>query len=326
MADSVAAGYDIIGDVHGCADELEALLVKLGYEIAVGAGEYRHPTRQAVFVGDLIDRGPGQLRVLQVVKAMVDQGSARIVMGNHEFNALGYHHEHPAGSGEYLRRRNAKHTKQHQEFLDQLTDDQQRHYLEWFASLPLWLDLDGLRVVHACWHEASMAVVQEHCKSNAPFADPRHLVDAHDQTHELYDAIENLLKGPEINLLKHGQPEYVDTDGHTRKQARIRWWNSEARTLRDVAVISGSWTTVEGQPYPQLPDKELPPADRSVAYTGRAPVFYGHYWRQNSPTPGEDFTARTACVDFSAVKGGALTAYRWSGEDVIRDGNFVQIR
>lgn len=324
MADSAVKGYDIIGDVHGCADELEALLALLDYEIADGAGEYRHPTRRAVFVGDLIDRGPDQLRVLQVVKSMVDEGSAHIVMGNHEFNALGYHHEYPSGSGEYLRRRNAKHTKQHKEFLGQLTRGEQRHYLDWFATLPLWLDLDGLRVVHACWHEESMAVVEKHCKSSAPFADARHLVDAHDKAHELYDAIEILLKGPEINLVEHGQPKYKDADGHIRERARTRWWDSGARTLRDVAMISG--TTEEGEPYPQLPDEELPPADGSFAYTGRVPVFYGHYWRQDSPTPGEDFTERAACLDFSAVKGGALTAYRWSGEDTIRLENYVQLR
>lgn len=216
MAESTVRGYDIIGDVHGCADQLEALLAKLGYETTGGAAEYRHPDRQVVFVGDLIDRGPGQLRVLEVAKAMVDASSAQIVMGNHEFNALGYHHEHPAGSGKYLRDRNAKHTGQHAAYLDQLTDDQQRHYLDWFATLPLWLDLGELRVVHACWHQESMAAVQKHCGSSAPFADAGHLAAAHDKAHELYDAIEILLKGPEISLVAHRQPKYLDKDGHPR--------------------------------------------------------------------------------------------------------------
>ena len=69
-------GYDIIGDVHGCASQLEGLLTELGYQINSATGEYRHPTRRAVFVGDLIDRGDEQLRVLQIVKAMVDAGCA----------------------------------------------------------------------------------------------------------------------------------------------------------------------------------------------------------------------------------------------------------
>lgn len=322
MTQSAVKGYDIIGDVHGCADELEKLLVELGYEMV---GEvYRHPDRQAVFVGDLIDRGLGQLRVLQVVKAMVDAGSARIVMGNHEFNALAYHREYPDGSGEYLRTHNAKHTGQHQEFLDQLTDEQQRHYLEWFATMPLWLDLGGLRVVHACWHEKSMAVVEEHCGTDAPFGDPEHLVAASDKSHPLYDAIENLLKGPEISLVENGQPAYRDKDGHTRKRARVQWWNGDAKTLRDVAVMSSSYKTEDDKPYPPLPELPLDGA-QSFVYTGDVPVFYGHYWRQGSPVRDDDYTDRTACVDFSAVKKGAMTAYRWSGEPTIDPDNYKQV-
>ncbi len=80
--------YDIIGDVHGCADKLEGLLGKLGFEER--AGVYRHPERQAIFVGDLIDRGPQQVETLNLVHAMVETGSAKVVMGNHEFNAISY--------------------------------------------------------------------------------------------------------------------------------------------------------------------------------------------------------------------------------------------
>ena len=50
--------YDIVGDVHGQADKLEALLLAMGYRQHAGA--YWHPTRKAIFVGDFIDRGPGK--------------------------------------------------------------------------------------------------------------------------------------------------------------------------------------------------------------------------------------------------------------------------
>ena len=72
-------------------------------------GAYRHSQRSAIFVGDLIDRGPGQLRVLEIVKSMVDTGSAQIVMGNHEFNAICYDTEHPVGSGQFLRPHKPRH-------------------------------------------------------------------------------------------------------------------------------------------------------------------------------------------------------------------------
>ncbi len=89
--------FDIIGDVHGCADEMEELLVRLGYlvtETRAGDGldagpVYRHPDgRTAVFLGDLVDRGPRVLDSLRIVRNMVDAGSALCVMGNHEQKLL----------------------------------------------------------------------------------------------------------------------------------------------------------------------------------------------------------------------------------------------
>ncbi|MEE1756470.1 polynucleotide kinase-phosphatase [Streptomyces sp. SP18CS02] len=75
--------FDIIGDIHGCSSELETLLAKLGYE------EGSHPEgRTAVFVGDLVDRGPDSPGVLRRVMGMVASGDALCVPGNHE-NKLG---------------------------------------------------------------------------------------------------------------------------------------------------------------------------------------------------------------------------------------------
>ena len=75
--------FDIIGDVHGCHAELLALLDKLGYD--TGASPIAHPDgRRAVFVGDLVDRGPGVAEVLDIVMSMVGAGSALCIQGNHE--------------------------------------------------------------------------------------------------------------------------------------------------------------------------------------------------------------------------------------------------
>jgi len=79
--------FDIVGDVHGCAGELEELLGLLGYEVSGGA--YRHPAgRRAVFVGDLVDRGPRILDTVEIVQAMVEQGSALAVPGNHDMKLV----------------------------------------------------------------------------------------------------------------------------------------------------------------------------------------------------------------------------------------------
>ena len=83
-----AGPFDVIGDVHGCRAELEALLAKLGYEIRTDAdgrptGAHR-AGRRAIFVGDLVDRGPDTPGVLRLVMGMVAAGDALCVPGNHE--------------------------------------------------------------------------------------------------------------------------------------------------------------------------------------------------------------------------------------------------
>jgi len=84
--------FDIIGDVHGCHAELVELLVSLGYEVNDEGTGASHPDgRRALFLGDLVDRGPASPAVLRLVMAMVDTGSALCLPGNHEvklFRAL----------------------------------------------------------------------------------------------------------------------------------------------------------------------------------------------------------------------------------------------
>lgn len=79
--------FDIIGDVHGCADELLELLDRLDYEVSRENGEYavRAPEgRKAIFLGDLVDRGPKTPEVLRLVMAMVESGVALCIPGNHD--------------------------------------------------------------------------------------------------------------------------------------------------------------------------------------------------------------------------------------------------
>ena len=89
--------FDIIGDVHGCCDEVERLLDELGYELIEqregefpdGGPVYAHPQeRIAVFVGDLVDRGPRILDTIRLVRNMVEHGSAHCVPGNHDIKLV----------------------------------------------------------------------------------------------------------------------------------------------------------------------------------------------------------------------------------------------
>ena len=99
--------FDVIGDIHGCADELEELLGELGYAKAAVSAEavdwpaalprehYLHPAgRRAIFVGDLVDRGPRAVSVLDTVRAMVFAGTALCVPGNHDVKLLRHLHGH----------------------------------------------------------------------------------------------------------------------------------------------------------------------------------------------------------------------------------------
>ena len=81
--------FDIIGDIHGCCHELAQLLAKLGYEVI--NNHYQHPEgRKAIFLGDLVDRGNRIIDTVNLVRNMVEGGSAICVPGNHEAKLLRY--------------------------------------------------------------------------------------------------------------------------------------------------------------------------------------------------------------------------------------------
>src|SRR5580704_2375572 len=117
-------GFDIIGDIHGQYHKLLTLLKHLGYTLA--GDTWRCTGRTAVFVGDLIDRGPHQGETLDLVRRMVEAGTARCIMGNHEFNAIAWTLPDPGYPGEYLRPHGKPGNRhQHRAFLDAVEDTPQ---------------------------------------------------------------------------------------------------------------------------------------------------------------------------------------------------------
>ena len=151
--------YDLIGDIHGHCATLQKLLTQLGYRDHNGI--WQHHTRKIIFVGDYIDRGPQVRETLQLVKGMSDAGHAIALMGNHEYNAVAY--ATPNGKGDYLRSHSAMHTKQHSATLQQFVNypHEWQAYLQWFRTLPLFLDLGDIRAVHACWDETDINWLKE---------------------------------------------------------------------------------------------------------------------------------------------------------------------
>lgn len=84
-----ARPFDIVGDVHGCIDELRALLSQLGYRPDVTGEPVQPPEeRMVIFVGDLVDRGPDSPAVLRLAMRMVEAGTAHCLIGNHDDKLL----------------------------------------------------------------------------------------------------------------------------------------------------------------------------------------------------------------------------------------------
>ena len=315
--------YDIIGDIHGQADKLEALLRTLGYRDTAGA--WRHQGRQAIFVGDFLDRGPAQLRSIDIARRMVDAGAALAVMGNHEFNAIAWHTPDSKHPGDFLRshfsaKSGKKNRKQHAAFLAEVEDKPALHaeIIDWCLTLPLWLELPDLLVVHACWHAPFMAWLapQLHEKRYLTrelmiAATDENKAEQDTATPSIFKAVEYLLKGIEIPLPDGHQ--FQDREGHTRRRVRVRWWDEEATTYRSAAMLSPTECAA-------LPDLPIP-AHARIARMDK-PVFFGHYWLTGAPVLQ---TPRHVCVDYSAGAGGPLVAYRFDGQRDLSPQNLVWV-
>jgi hypothetical protein len=297
--------YDLVGDIHGHADALHRLLGRLDYIETNGV--FRHRERKMIFVGDFIDRGPEQLEVLRIGCSMCEAGAAAAVMGNHEFNAIGWATKRKDGS--FLRNHSKKNANQHAEFLGQIGEDSADHSdaLRWFRNLPLWLDLPEIRVVHACWHEPSRQALSPFLDAAGRLTDEG-LVESFRQGSAAHAAVEVLLKGPGERL--PDGVHFLDNDGHKRDEVRLRWWDSNATTFRKAAL------EMEGRDR-EIPDTRLP---KDYRYQETKPVFFGHYWLKGQP---HITASNAACLDFSVAKKGYLTAYQWSGETGLVDSSLL---
>ncbi|WP_339884294.1 metallophosphoesterase [Vreelandella maris] len=309
-------GYDLIGDVHGCGATLAALLEKLGYHQR--SGVYRHPRRKVIFLGDLIDRGPRIRLAVTIARRMVEQGEAYIVMGNHEYNALAYTHPGPAGSHKrWLREHTPRHNRIIQDTLEQYRDytNEWEDTLAWFKTIPLCLEIDGIRVVHACWDQKLIDELKQRRPDQC--MDTEFLVESTDPTTQAYQILDRLTRGPHVSL-----PEGIaihSGDGFTRKSFRAHFWAQDPQQWGDVVFQPDN---LPGD----LETRELTAEERQqLSYYGpeEPPLFIGHYWCEGIPSlPARNI----ACLDYSAVKYGRLVAYRWSGEATLNADHFVWIK
>jgi len=176
-------GYDLIGDIHGEAPTLKALLQKLGYSETT-SGFSHDKGRTAIFVGDLVDRGLWQREVISIVRKMVEAGNAIALMGNHELNAIGFSIATADGKG-FLRPHSSKNREQHQKFLDEFPfgSSKYKEVIAWFKTLPMCFETTDFRAIHACYDTRQLKVISDHLGEEYLIND-KFLVEALDYLNE----------------------------------------------------------------------------------------------------------------------------------------------
>jgi len=294
---------DFIGDIHGHFDALIQLFEKMGY--TYNDGIYNHPDRFPVFIGDYIDRGPKIFETVGLVKKMQETGNAIALMGNHELNFLELHHKDKEGNSF----RNQSKRNQVKETDAAFLGKDLNSYLDWMSQLPIALESDHFRAVHAQWEVAAIENVK---KSTIERLDEEGLKRVH-ATPGLYKSIEILLKGKELNL-----PEtlhYNDHGSESRTEARIKWWQPRKRILF-------------GDDFASLPehmiDKDISAFNHDYEFyyeKKHIPVFFGHYWMDAKKV--KLMSTNACCVDYSIAKEGILVAYRHTQREALSDNYFI---
>ena len=126
---------DIIGDIHGHYAELRKLLDNLGYSFKENS-LFHQENRKLGFVGDFINRGPQSVEVLDLVKSLHEEGTAVAVLGNHEFRLI-----QDAVAGRKV-------------------PSEYEPFLPWLRTLPLFIEMETTRMVHAVWHFSSINLLE----------------------------------------------------------------------------------------------------------------------------------------------------------------------
>lgn len=280
LLDAAFAGpLDVVGDVHGEIDALEDLLRVLGYR---GRGEHRG-ARRLVFIGDLCDRGPDSPAVVERVAAMVREGTAQCLLGNHELNLLRgvrkqangwfFERDHDREHGRYGSARGAR------------DDEHRRDMLRFFATLPLALERADLRLVHACWDDERIEELRLASRS----ASALELYRLHAQRSEERSRALGREQAVAGELAQHGaalrDPQSAvpmlealaerDLDYQMSNPVRVLTSGTEHRATAPF-FASGKWRMLERGEWWR-------------SYASPKPVLFGHYWRWPSHDVGERF-------------------------------------
>jgi hypothetical protein len=224
---------DIIGDVHGEFGALRDLLNHLGYR-----GDGTHPEgRRPVFAGDLTDRGPDNLPVVNLVQSLVEGNPprAQAILGNHDLNIL-------------LDRR-----REGNDWFFAEGPEQQRRVQAFFRTLPLVLERPDLRVVHACWDAEMIELARRAGDAVALYeahAARIKEVNGRDPSLDEVGRRLNLQNCNPVKLLTSGPEQRAAVPftkgGKQRHEERVEWWK---RYADPVWCVFGHYAIPVGQPH-----------------------------------------------------------------------------
>lgn len=290
--------YYIIADVHGQYERLQKRLKSIGLRQKKGRYQLK-AGEKLLFLGDLVDRGKNTREVVTLVHELHRQGIAEVILGNHEFNLIGYlTRKNKRG---YLRKHTSRNLRQCRATLKSYEgyNDLLMEHVNWFRSLPLFIEKEHFRVVHACWDHDWIQWLQE--KYPTGLMDKEFLHASFTVGTDEFYAIERLLKGPEIRLpFNKG---LIDTDGNVRFGIRYRWW--EPIKGKRLSVLATKWK--EGF-NDEVVDKSMVP--KKLKYRTREKMlFIGHYNFNGAPV---FYKHNLLCLDCSDAIGNRIAVYRYT--------------
>lgn len=295
------ARHTVIPDIHADFERLQQSLL------------HASTNGKVLFLGDFIDAGEAvekaaDFKVLKLVKSLMSERKAVGVMGNHELNAILYHAK--GENGVPMRQHSPKNQKQHQSFIEEFGVGTAKavEWTDWFLqALPLWAEVDGLRLVHAFWTDAKIEVVRRRRPDG--FLKRADLQEIAEESTAFGRAVKALVTGPEVEL-----PEgytFHDFHGNERKEVRLAWWNADAETWPEATL---------SVPNPlELPQDAMPPGAKSEIYRADAPpVLVGHYKMKGVPRIEHQ---KASSIDYP----GAPCVYHWSGGNFLNATDLVKI-
>ena len=303
--------YDIIGDVHGHAQLLKRLLLKLGYQKTPQG--YTNPGRQAIFTGDFLNRGPQIRKTVRLIRTMVENGNALAVLGNHELNFLINTFKGKGGS--FNIKPPAKNfiagIKTLREFAEH--EEEWISHLQWMRTLPFFIERDGIRVIHACWADPAV----EYLRDNPGTGKIKKRVFRYIYKNPHSDMAKNIAlvtRGPQFRM--PGDLRIINNKGISPRSFRVRWWEDpKGKTFEDISFESKY----------RLPEYTVPKEIVTEFYPYAEedpPLFFGHYCRFRGP---HIINKNLCCVDSCVAGSKSLTAYRWDGENMLTENNIIKI-